>query len=79
VRSWKARGWKPRIYLPGKEKRSRGKLPVAAEFGMINFSFKPGGKGSLVAFDSPGWESAEIVDFGSGVSPEFVLQCGPTF
>lgn len=80
ARSWKARGWEPRIFILGRGKQPRGGSPLV-HFGQVNFSLKAerGACGPIIKFGNDGWESSPVVDFGYEASPEFVMQCGPTF
>lgn len=80
ARSWRARGWEPRIYLIGRGKQPRPSSPIS-HFGQINFSLaaKRGACGPIIKCGDNGWESSPVVDFGVNALPDFVLKCGPTF
>lgn len=80
ARSWRARGWEPRIFLIGRGKQPRSGF-LLSHFGQINFTCKSMLKGinQVLHFGEDGWESSPVVDFGVNVSPDFVLKCGPTF
>ena len=68
LRSWKAHGWKTGISF------SKG-----VSFRLINFGLPRRGappKLKSKAFGAPGWETAPLVRFPSGVTEEQILNCG---
>lgn len=80
ARSWKARGWEPRIFLIGRGKQPRP-CSLLTHFGQVNFSLKAekSAMGPIIKVGNDGWEASPVVDFGVNASPEFIMQCGPTF
>lgn len=72
VRSWKNRGWTPRLVFNGATKHGRS-LKVTPY--VINFSHR---KGScrIVQHGKQGWKEADLVRFPDGTTEDFVLNCG---
>lgn len=72
-RSWLKAGWVPRIML-GKGKAQQAlsdkKGKVLSHFGQI--ARRPVNKISPVAVGAPGWDTADVVDFGPNADPELV-------
>lgn len=68
VRSWRARGWEPRILTA----RDKGRK-ILTHFGCINFALQSDGKVQPVRAGAAGWETAAVVDFGPDVSPDTIV------
>lgn len=72
-RSWLAVGWTPRIMTGCDSKSQRAlkdKKKVLSHFGQI--ARRSVGQYTPVAYGTPGWEAAAVVDFGPDASPELV-------
>jgi hypothetical protein len=89
-RSWRMRGWKPAILTPKEIKRNKSARSAAKSRGpgstllcsprTINFSYrKPRKTPVRIVFKryrSPGWETADVVQFPVGASELDILNCG---
>jgi hypothetical protein len=72
VRSWKNRGWTPRLIFNGTAKQGRS-LKLSPY--VINFSYKRGPR-RIVDHGKSGWREASLVRFPAGTPEDFVLSCG---
>lgn len=73
VRSWKNRGWTPRLVFSDSVKHGRSlKLTPF----VINFSHRPGGKRRISDYGKRGWLLSPLVRFPAGSTEDTVLDCG---
>ena len=73
-RSWRLRGWKTRILLPG-ESVWEGSLVTPYQW--INFSQKKFDLHFMVSdFGKMEWTSSPVVIFPEGVTEQQILECG---
>jgi hypothetical protein len=73
-RSWRLRGWKTKILLPGEGPVSE----LCVSFRTLNFSYrKPEGFGPVaIHFGEPLWMEAPLVIFPKDVTEQQILECG---
>ena len=72
VRSWKNRGWTPRLIFKGSVKPGRS-LKLTPY--VINFSHRRGPR-RIVSHGNKGWREAALVLFPVGTTEDFILDCG---
>lgn len=71
-RSWRARGWKTKIILPGE-----AECGLVVPYWWINFSYRPSMRNYTTrSFGDEEWMTADVVKFRADITELQILECG---